>query len=512
MQNPTIGTSPKATERSWSNRFLILATAGILFLTIYPFRFNFHVLANGASPFLLGKSTKSGLTDAILNILLFVPFGFGLGEKLREGGKSARLALVTALAAGALFSYAIEFTQLYVPERDSGWEDVFTNSSGSFLGAGLYVLAGASIVGALNSIQQAVVGWLTPFRFACAVVGYFCVWFGIAGLLQRETRLSNWKPYGVIVLGNSGAGSSSRQGQIQSLQIWNHPLSAAAQAGATASGPDLTQSGAPILDYASDRDSSNVSSRAGGSSWIPGKPASGGLHPSASAEKSPLPLQTDGRDLIKALQETNHFTVHVVCTGVEVPNDLWTILLVGDGAGTLDLMAWQESGHLVFWLRSPLSAGRPQLTWFIPRVFNDHGPHDILYSYDGVNLLLYLDGKKTRTEYIVGPGASLARLIHRLKPSELAIYNYAFYALVFAVAGGLLGLFEPRGDSRSKLRMVVLEVAAIVIGALILELILVGVTGRTISRANLALSMVLGLAGLLWAHADGERLLPGAAR
>ena len=101
--------------------------------------------------------------------------------------------------------------------------------------------------------------------------------------------------------------------------------------------------------------------------------------------------------------------MHVVCTGVEVPNDLWTIFFLGDGAGTLDLMVWQENGHLVSWLRTPLSAGRPQLTWFIPRVFNDHGPHDIWYSYDGGNLLLYLDGKKTRTEYVVGPGAGLAK-------------------------------------------------------------------------------------------------------
>ena len=83
MGNPSNQYSPNPPDSGWSNRILILAIAGILFLTMYPFRLNIHALANGASPFLLGKSEKSGLVDALLNVLLFVPFGFGLGEKLR---------------------------------------------------------------------------------------------------------------------------------------------------------------------------------------------------------------------------------------------------------------------------------------------------------------------------------------------------------------------------------------------------------------------------------------------
>src|SRR6202042_3975520 len=146
MGNPSIQDSPNSPTSSWSNRILILATAGILFLTMYPFRLNIHPLANGASPFLLGKSGKSGFADAFLNMLLFVPFGFGLAEKLRERGISPGLVLATALGCGAVFSYMVEFLQLYIPERDSGWEDVFTNGSGSLVGAILYFAIGAFIV------------------------------------------------------------------------------------------------------------------------------------------------------------------------------------------------------------------------------------------------------------------------------------------------------------------------------------------------------------------------------
>ncbi len=466
---------------------------------MYPFRLNIHTLASGASPFFLGKSGKSGVVDAVLNILLFVPFGFGLGERLRERGKSVRFILGVALATGMLFSYAIEFTQLYIPERDSGWEDVFTNGSGSFLGAVMFLVAGMAIIRSANSIQRAVVAWVTPVRFGCAIVVYFCLWFGLSALLQKQTRFSNWKPSGEMVLGAPSPGANPRQGQIKTLQIWNRPLSAAAIAAAGAGAPDLTQNGTPIIDYDSSRP---VEGR-----WAPGKPLVGGTSEVADAGKSPLPLRTDAPDIIAALKQTNHFTVHVVCTGVEVPNDLWTVFLLGDGAGTLDLMVWQETGHVVIWVRTPLSAGRPQLTWFIPRVFNDHRPHDILYSYDGTNLLAYMDGKKNRTEYVLDPGAVLARFVHRLRPAELEGYSHAFYALVFAVAGALLGLLEPSGDARLRARMVGLEIAAIFLGALGLELVLMRVAGRAISPGNLALSVVLGLAGLWWANADGWRLL-----
>jgi hypothetical protein len=57
--------------------------------------------------------------------------------------------------------------------------------------------------------------------------------------------------------------------------------------------------------------------------------------------------------------------------------------------------------------------------------------------------------------------------------------------------------------------MVMLEVAAIAAGALGLELTLVKMTGRAVSRQSLTLSVVLGIAGLLWAHVDKRDSLHG---
>jgi glycopeptide antibiotics resistance protein len=127
-----------------SNRILILAIVGILFLTLYPFRFSLHPnLLRHGSPFLLVSGMKtSGPFAALLNIALFVPFGFGLSQKLREKGKSGASVFGITAVAGALFSYGIEFTQIYVPTRDSGWEDVFTNTIGAAVG---YLAFGCSV-------------------------------------------------------------------------------------------------------------------------------------------------------------------------------------------------------------------------------------------------------------------------------------------------------------------------------------------------------------------------------
>ncbi len=121
---------------SWSNRILALAVAGILFFTLYPFRFSLHATPQlNGSPFLLVSGGKSsGPLNAFLNISLFVPFGFGLSKKLREKGKSGATILLLTIVAGAFFSYCIEFVQIYIPTRDSGWEDVFTNATGAVVG------------------------------------------------------------------------------------------------------------------------------------------------------------------------------------------------------------------------------------------------------------------------------------------------------------------------------------------------------------------------------------------
>ncbi len=510
MLNQMIRPSYGPPASSWSNRILLLATAGILFLTMYPFRFNFQVLPHGASPFFLGNSGKlGGLADALLNVLLFVPFGFGLAGKLREWGKSSGFLLVAALACGALFSYAIEFLQLYIPERDSGWEDVFTNGSGSLIGSFLYLVVGAFVVRTLATTERYLAVLLTARRIALALLVYFCFWFVLAGALQKQSRLSNWKPEAILFLGNDAEGGNPWHGQIQTLQIWDRALSHTANA---ASYPEDV----PIInyDFSSLSDPTMKLQVAPKLFWIPTAPTRAGGPGLHFDGKSWLSTKTNAGDLAESLRKTNQFTIHLVCSAADIANTWGRIVYISDSDGAMDVIIRQENTGLGFGFRTPLASKHTQLIWSFPGVFANRRQHDILYSYDGSNLSLTLDGQKQRLTFKLGPGSVLARIVRRIKPAELGGYNIVFYAIVFFMAGALLGSSAPCRGRRPNMATLFLSLGAFCVTAMILEFILRWVSGRTFSPGNVALSVALGIAGFLWSITDndGPASRPGRAR
>ena len=500
MSNQTIRPCYGPPASSWSNRILLLATAGILFLTMYPFRFSFHVLPHGASPFFLGNSGKGGgFADAFLNVLLFVPFGFGLAEKLRERGVSLGLVLVTALACGAFFSYAIEFLQLYIPERDSGWEDVLTNGSGSLVGAVFYLGIGAFIVRNLIATEQQFRSLLTARRIVVLLLVYLCICFVLGALLQMQSRLSNWKPDAILIIGNDASGRNPWHGQIQSVQIWNRVIGDGAKAAPDAPDPPIIN-----YDFASLSSSASPPHTVPELSWIPTAPERVDAPGLDLDGKSWLSTKTNAGDLAESLSRTSQFTIRLVCTPMDFADAWGRILYISDSNGVADVMIRQENTSLGFGFRTPLSSRRAQLIWSVPGVFNDHRQRDIVYRYDGSNLSLTVDGQKQRVSFKLGPGAALGRIIRRVKPSELEGYNIIFYAIVFFIAGALLGFSAFFRRIRLALPALLFSLFALCLAALILEFILARTSGRIFSSANVALSVALGIAGYLWSMADDD--------
>ena len=212
----------------WSNRIFIAAVVGIAFLTLYPFRFVFsRHLPDHAFPFSLGGWGKAaGPFDALLNVLLFVPFGFGLAEKLSAQGKSRAATLAATFGAGALLSYVIELLQSYIPMRDSGWEDVLTNSAGSVVGFVLFELWGGVALSLLSETERVRGAWLTLRRSVLILFLYFGLWLAISVPLQREIQLSNWRPDSLLVVGHTASGQfgSGWKGEVYRLELWDHAL------------------------------------------------------------------------------------------------------------------------------------------------------------------------------------------------------------------------------------------------------------------------------------------------
>ena len=507
MQNQQLVRSSKTLAYQWSNRILVLATLGILFLTLYPFRFDVHALSPGStSPFLLGRSLKpAAYLDSLLNVLLFVPFGFGLAEKLRERGKSFVFTLVLALASGALFSYIIELLQFYIPQRDSGWEDVFTNASGCLLGCVSYEILGKFLLRRLSSCENLLETLLTPRRAFTLLLIYFSLWFAASSLLQRDTRLSNWRLDALLVVGNDASGKFPWKGTVNAVQLWD--LALRNEVAQQLSAGQAVDTGNPglLVDYDFSagppfRNQRQISSEL---AWAPRAPitADSGLLLLDGASWLTTPAAVP--DLIANLTKTNQFTVRVLCTPTQGIGSEGRIISISQQAGIADLTLRQEDATLVFWFRNPLSANHAILAWNFPGVFTAGRTRDILYTYDGADLSLFLDGKQEPLTYRLAAGTALAKTARRVKAGELEGYNYIYYALVFCFPGALLGIVA-RNQPPTSFAPLLSLVAGIFIPAVLLEWILVSTSGRAFSFDYLVLSSLLALAGILWINSDSR--------
>ena len=517
------GTTPTCIKAAsptagWSNRVLLLALLGIFFLTLFPFRFSVVTpLPPGRPPFLLaGRGKVTGPLDDFLNILLFVPFGFGLSEKLREKGWGWKKVFFTTWVSGALLSYAIEFLQLYIPSRDSGWQDILTNSTGAAVGSIMFILLGLWLVDRVENVEFSLGGSLTTGRLALVLLVYFGLWFGLSMTLQKDTRLSNFNPQSQLFVGGVSPPrfssgwiqtwySSPWKGTVSRLQLWNQAVPTATARALTAGEvPDGARNGLlASYDFSSSNPLDDQMGFLPPLIWLPRRPS-----------PPPPPLQTaviDSRswlassspvtNLVEAFQKTNQFSIRVVCTPAETFAVDERIVSIVEPSGLVDLHLGQDSTHLILWFRNALSAGRAALSWNVPNAFVAGQPRDILFSYDGSNFSLYVDGSKNPHSYALGPGARAAALTRRIRTAELEGYNDVYDALIFFPAGALIGLAAFRKSTRSA-GVYLFLIVAFLLPPFLYDQILSHVSGRPDSLGSVILCLVLLIAGSLWINAD----------
>jgi glycopeptide antibiotics resistance protein len=491
----------------WSTRLLILAIIGILFLTLFPFRLTPRASLPGHRlPYLLGGwGEDASSLDAFLNVLLFIPFGFALTEKFREQRKSWLVALIRVLTAGVMFSYGIEFLQLYIPMRDSAWGDVVTNASGSVAGFILFGLFGNEILRGLSAIKKALDELVEWPRAIFIVTLYFAMWYAISIPLQMQTRLSNWSSDSLLVVGNDAPGqlSTAWKGELFRLQVWDRAIRPELARKLTA-GENSEDARTGLLaeyDFSKPLQPGDRTTFLPDLSWTSDH----------TARANPPYLDLDGKswlistgavsNLVAALQKTNQFSIRVVCKPAQIAGADGRIVGIWKRSGPLELRIRQEGANLIFWFSDPLSVGGSDLVWHIQNAFEVNRIRDMLFSYDGSRLFLYVDGEWV-TQYRLGPGAALVRVFRSVRTEDLDGYHDIYYFLVFFPGGILLGICT-KMIHRQSLASLTFLASAFLVPALLLELVLISVSGRPISVAYILLSALLAGGGSLWINAEG---------
>ena len=114
----------------------------ILFITLYPFYFEQFVRIKYLNVFFGGLNfggysrccKHMAYIEPAANIVLFAPFGFFLYLINYMKWLNVRKIVGLTCLTGSLFSFLIEFLQVFQPERSPSMTDILMNSLGTGLG------------------------------------------------------------------------------------------------------------------------------------------------------------------------------------------------------------------------------------------------------------------------------------------------------------------------------------------------------------------------------------------
>jgi hypothetical protein len=295
----TPGASPGNTKLRTAST--VLALAAIFTATLYN--------AGGELPsgwrFELVEGDE-GIAEVLQNVILFIPLGLTLAL-----GKTRALRCI---AAGALLSLAVEFTQQWIPGRDPSAGDLVFNSLGTALGVLLVRTAPRWLFPATPRAA-----WLSLGSAALALT----VWLGTGWLLEPMLPGANAIEIRTPDLGRHWDVYAGRVLSVTGRLGVAEPLRVVAIAGAP------TEHLAPLL-VVDDR---------------PGPPGS-----LLGADRGDLVLRNRSRSMLLGLDRPD-LRARGALAGV-APGDTFTIAVWTDGNGSAFCLARDEERHPLG--RSPL--------------------------------------------------------------------------------------------------------------------------------------------------------------
>jgi VanZ family protein len=470
----------------------------ILVATLSPFRFALD--GQLADPAALFGRFLSGLTtndDIINNLLLFMPLGFGLAGLWHRNGWRAWQALLLTVGCGALLSLTVELAQLFLPGRSPTIRDLLTNSGGSGLGWLIWL----AVQSALRSTRALIIG----------LSNYLLLVLLVSIPAQFAQHLGNWDTSFPLLLGNEQTGDRPWQGQISNLKIWDRAFAPEELSARPATDPTLVAD-YPLLGTAALRDRS-------------------GNLPDLQWQGLPMPTATEGQftgnqwlstqrpatALSQRLMDSTAFTLQITASSATTEQaGPARIMSLSGGTSLRNFTLAQEGTALIIRLRTPSSGTNgvyPELR--LPTVFTDQRPRQVVVSYNGVDLVAFIDGVRAEQTLRLTPELAMVttllppELRDRFGPrliyannSALLIYKLLYYLLVFVPAGLLVTLVV--ASWQRNLRSKIMLGFALTVGLVcIFELVLAQAGGRTAQFENLLLSgaIVLGV----WALASRSK-------
>lgn len=410
----------------------------ILAVTTFPHHFVLPAGASGANwGWILVKWGKSGMQDELLNALLFLPLGFGLGGWLRRRMQLPwMIGFMVTLGFSLGLSYLIETLQIFIPPRFPALQDVFSNTFGGALGWLLFCL------------------WETR-DVRVAYFTYALVVFVLAALLQRDTTLRNWDSQFFLLLGNEGSANRPWQGEVSEIFITSRAMTdrEVARLCAGETPPESFKSSLLALYRFKTRErrykdlTGHLPDLVGEECIIPTLGETGvllGPHCWLKSERS-------ARVLVESLKQTSGFTLSVSMAPGDLSQDgPARIASLSVDAGRRNFTLGQVGPDLVFRLRTPLTGENGSHPSFVAGgVLNSHKPLNATITYDGRLLIFYIDGVRRFPSFNLNVGAAALSHFVVPNPNRTRWYQAVTYGVIFLPLGFLASLFPDDLKRRS---------------------------------------------------------------
>ena len=497
----------------WAPVIFICSLLLVLVCTLEPFNFSLQAFQDGFSirtdycP--SGFFQPSGVRDWVNNVVLFLPFGFGLAGLISRMRLGSRAILAAVVSASAGLSLAVEILQMFLPSRCPGFSDIVTNSIGGWLGFACFSYASTHI----STLREKIKGCLSTKKLTLGFIGYATLIFLIVNASQNAINFSNWDPRFPLLLGNEWTGDRPWKGSVFEVYISNRAISEAEVA--------LIFSGQDRLTSIED---SLVASYQFSGSRESYRDQTGHLPDLSWREKFPDPqdgtgvslnsshwLETKGPAtfLTQKLRETSQFTLSaIVATAEKAQTGPARIISLSGNPYSRNFTLGQKQLDLVFRLRTPITGKNgqePEL--IVPNIFANTEPHHLIITYDGLEIRFYTDKLQnlhslklnlglTTLRYLSLPLPPLSGRKIRLDAPNTVFYKIYFYGLIFIPLGALGGLIAVISPKKS-LFYLLLFCGGGLLPSLLLESLLANRSGREIRGENLLLSIAITVCTML---------------
>jgi glycopeptide antibiotics resistance protein len=481
----------------------------VLFATLYPYDFDFKETVNSLwHIFLILEQGKSDTLDVLKNVLLFMPLGFSLACLMQNRRHIGLVMFAVILLVCFGLSYTIEIIQIFLPSRFASLIDILSNVAGGILGFLCFLLLESKVKVIDNTSA------FMKRNLQLSFLGYAVFAILISISLQHFSSLNNWDRTYPILLGNERTGDRPWQGYISELYIANRAISGTEVAQIISKKKTVDLIGESLIASYQLTGSGNYHDDGGNLPdliWR-GEPRDVQQRKGVFLDSNHwLETAASAEYLTQRIVGTSQFTLGMtVATSDTKQIGPARIISLSEDPGHRNFTLGQQGSDLVFRLRTPVTGENGTNPFLVaPDVFATKNLHNLIVTYDGLNLLLYVDGKRSSNSLKLNPGIILFSSLFRQYTYYAIGYkamHYVYYALVFIPLGILMTLTVKIMRSRFFIKVIII-CGYIMLPPIILEGILVIVSGRVVSMDNLLISMIFTISPMVFLRYVIPRIL-----